>query len=217
MALVTGTNGKSTTVRLTAAIVAAAGRVAGQCTSDWVRVGTEIVDTGDYSGPGGARQAARHPRTEVAILETARGGLMRRGLALPRADVCLITNVAADHLGEYGIIDVPTLADAKFLVAGALGPGGRLVLNADDPELVRRGARHDGDIAWFSLAPGAHGLDPWIAAGGPAAVLAQDCIRKVETVEYPELGMEAIWRIEVENFPAFIVIDDKGNDFFAQL
>ena len=171
VALVTGTNGKSTTVRLTASIVAAAGRVAGQCTSDWVRVGAEIVDTGDYSGPSGARQAARHPRTEVAILETARGGLMRRGLALPHADVCLITNVAADPLGEYGIIDLPTLADAKFLVAGALRPGGRLVLNAYDPELVRRGARHDGDIAWFSLAPGAHGLDPWIAAGGPAAVL----------------------------------------------
>ena len=53
--------------------------------------------------------------------------------------------------------------------------------------------------------------------GGPAAILAQDCIRKVEVLEYPELGMEAIWRIEVENFPAFIVIDDKGNDFFADL
>jgi fumarate hydratase class I len=53
--------------------------------------------------------------------------------------------------------------------------------------------------------------------GGPAARLAQDCIKKVETVEYPELGMEAIWRIEVENFPAFIVIDDKGNDFFKEL
>ncbi|HZB36425.1 MAG TPA: FumA C-terminus/TtdB family hydratase beta subunit, partial [Beijerinckiaceae bacterium] len=53
--------------------------------------------------------------------------------------------------------------------------------------------------------------------GGPAARLAQDCIRKVEVVEYPELGMEAIWRIEVENFPAFIVLDDKGNDFFREL
>jgi fumarate hydratase class I len=53
--------------------------------------------------------------------------------------------------------------------------------------------------------------------GGPAARLAQDCIRKVETLEYPELGMEAVWRIEVENFPAFIVIDDKGNDFFKEL
>jgi len=52
--------------------------------------------------------------------------------------------------------------------------------------------------------------------GGPAARLAQDCIRKVEVVEYPELGMEAVWRIEVVDFPAFIVIDDKGNDFFAQ-
>jgi fumarate hydratase class I len=53
--------------------------------------------------------------------------------------------------------------------------------------------------------------------GGPAAVLAKDCIRKVEVLEYPELGMEAVWKIEVENFPAFIVVDDKGNDFFAEL
>jgi fumarate hydratase class I len=53
--------------------------------------------------------------------------------------------------------------------------------------------------------------------GGPAARLAQDCIKKVEVLEYPELGMEAIWRIEVEDFPAFIVVDDKGNDFFAKL
>ena len=51
--------------------------------------------------------------------------------------------------------------------------------------------------------------------GGPAAILAQNCIRKVEVLEYPELGMEAIWRIEVEKFPAFVVVDDKGNDFFA--
>ena len=207
VAMVTGTNGKSTTVRLTAAIAAAAGRVVGQCSSDWVRVGNEIVDTGDYSGPSGARQAVRDPRTEVAILETARGGLMRRGLAIPRADVCLITNVAADHLGDYGIADVPALAEAKFLVASALRPGGRLVLNADDRELVRRGARHDGDIAWFSLAPDAHGLDPWIAAGGPAAVLrdgwltlARDgaTVPVLEVGAFP-LGMNGAARFNIAN------------------
>jgi len=171
VAMVTGTNGKSTTVRLTAAIAAAAGRIAGQSSSDWVRVGDQIIDTGDYSGPSGARQAARDSRTQIAIIEAARGGLMRRGLALPQADVCLITNVAADHLGDYGIVDVPTLAEAKFLVARALRPGGRLVLNADDPELAKRGARHGGDIAWFSLEPDSHGFDDWIAAGRPAAFL----------------------------------------------
>jgi fumarate hydratase class I len=63
----------------------------------------------------------------------------------------------------------------------------------------------------------AHGGFYLGSIGGPAARLAQDCIRRVELVEYEELGMEAVWRIEVENFPAFIVVDDKGNDFFAQL
>ncbi|MEE8455900.1 MAG: Mur ligase family protein, partial [Limibaculum sp.] len=216
VAIVTGTNGKSTTVRLTAAIVAAAGRVAGQCSSDWVRVGNEIVDTGDYSGPSGARQAARDPRTEIAVLETARGGLMRRGLAIPRADVCLITNVAADHLGEYGIVDVAALADAKFLVASAVKREGRLVLNADDPELVKRGARHDGDIAWFSLEPDKHGLDAWIAAGGPAAFLRDGWLslaRDGETVPVLEvdafpLGMKGAARFNIANALGAICIAD---------
>ena len=216
VAMVTGTNGKSTTVRLTAAIAAAAGRVAGQCSSDWVRVGGEIVDTGDYSGPSGARQAARDPRTEIAVLETARGGLMRRGLALPHADVCLITNVAADHLGEYGIVDVASLTEAKFLVASALRPGGRLVLNADDPGLVRRGARHGGDIAWFSLEPDAHGLDAWIAAGGAAALLRDgwltlardgDTVPVLEVGAFP-LGMKGAARFNIANALGAICIAD---------
>jgi UDP-N-acetylmuramyl tripeptide synthase len=216
VAMVTGTNGKSTTVRLTAAIAAAAGSVAGQSSSDWVRVGDRIIDTGDYSGPSGARQAARDPRTEIAVLETARGGLMRRGLALPHADVCLITNVAADHLGDYGIVDVPTLADAKFFIASALRPGGRLVLNADDPELAKRGARHGGDIAWFSLEPEAHGLDAWVAAGGAAAflrdgwmMLARDreVSRVLEVNAFP-LGMKGAARFNIANALGAICLAD---------
>ncbi len=216
VAMVTGTNGKSTTVRLTAAIVAAAGRIAGQSSSDWVRVGNEILDTGDYSGPSGARQAARDPRTEIAIIETARGGLMRRGLALPHADVCLITNVAADHLGDYGIVDVPTLADAKFLIASALRPGGLMVLNVDDPELVKRGARHDGEIAWISLEPDSHGLDAWFSAGGRAAflrdgslTLARDgkTIPVLEVGAFP-LGMNGAARFNIANALGAICIAD---------
>jgi cyanophycin synthetase len=216
VAMVTGTNGKSTTVRLTAAIAAAAGRVAGQSSSDWVRVGDEIIDTGDYSGPSGARQALRNPRTEVAILEAARGGLMRRGLAVPHADVCLITNVAADHLGDYGIIDVPTLAEAKFLVARALKPGGRLVLNADDPELLGRGIAHGGDIAWFSLEPDNPGLDIWINGGGAAAILRDGwlCLARngeiipVLGVDAFPLGMKGAARYNIANALGAICIAD---------
>lgn len=169
VAMVTGTNGKSTTVRLTAAIGAAAEKCVGLSSSDWVRVGGEILDDGDYSGPAGARLAVRDPRVELAIIETARGGLMRRGLPVPSADVCLITNIAADHLGTYGIMDVAALADAKFQLSDAVKSTGRLVLNADDPELVARSVQFDGDITWFGLNMDPAALDVWIDDGGRAA------------------------------------------------
>lgn len=184
VAMITGTNGKSTTVRLAAAIGAAAGRCVGLSSSDWVRVGGEILDEGDYSGPAGARLAVRDPRVDMAIIETARGGLMRRGLPVPTANVCLLTNIAADHLGGYGIVDVPALADAKFLLADAVRPGGRLVLNADDPELVKRSARFDGDITWYGTDQDQAVLDVWIENGGHAVfvedgqmVLARDGVK----------------------------------------
>ncbi len=168
VAMVTGTNGKSTTVRLAAAIGAAAGRIVGQSSTDWVRVGDKVVAKGDYSGPAGARLAVRNKRVELAIVETARGGLMRRGLPIPRADACLITNIAADHLGDYGITDVPALGDAKFVVSKAVRPGGWLILNADDPELVDRGSGFDGQIFWYGLTLDATDGDApraWLADG----------------------------------------------------
>lgn len=216
LAMVTGTNGKSTTVRLAAAMVSAAGLVAGQSSSDWVRIGKDTVDTGDLSGPSGARQAARDPRTEVAIIEAARGGLMRRGLPVPRADVCLITNIAADHLGDYGIVDIPTLAEAKFLIARALRPEGRLVLNADDAELRRRGACHAGTVAWFSLEPERHGLDALAASGAPVAFLRDGWLvlcREGETVPVLEadafpLGMKGAARFNIANALGAICLAD---------
>jgi UDP-N-acetylmuramyl tripeptide synthase len=154
--LVTGTNGKSTTVRLLAAIARAAGKVAGLSSSDWVRVGDEILDKGDYSGPGGARLALRDHRVELAVLELARGGILRRGLPVTRADAAIVTNIAADHLGEYGIQDADGIADAKLVVAKAL-QGGPLILNADDPRLVERAAAVATPVQWFTMAP-AHGI-----------------------------------------------------------
>lgn len=152
VALVTGTNGKSTTVRIAAAIGACAGLTVGFSTSDWVRVGGDTVAKGDYSGPEGARLALRDPRTELAVIETARGGLLRRGLPIERAGVCLITNIAADHLGEYGIHTVEDLADAKFTIAKAVAHSGTLILNADDERLRARGQGFSGNVAWYGLS-----------------------------------------------------------------
>ena len=158
VAMVTGTNGKSTCVRLASAIASAANKVAGVTSTDFVRVGDTILDRGDYSGPGGARMLLRDTRLEVAFLEVARGGILRRGLALNRAQAALITNVAADHLGQYGINTVPALIEVKFSVFRTLAPGGVLVLNADDAGLVAQARKLAAEVAeqgktitWFSL------------------------------------------------------------------
>ncbi len=192
--LVTGTNGKSTTVRLAAAIGAAAGRVVGLCSSDWIRVAGETVAEGDYSGPSGARQALRDPRVELAVLEVARGGLLRRGLQVPQAEACLITNIAADHFGDYGINDLPSLTEAKFVIARAVRPDGRLILNADDPGLVAHSGRYDGPITWFSLEPGKAALAAWGKAGGEVCMIEDGYLVLLR-------GAEKTRILAVEDFP----------------
>jgi len=149
--LITGTNGKTTTVRLVAAMVAAAGKVVGLSSTDRVVVGDAIIDQGDYAGPGGAREVLRHPGVEVAVLETARGGLLRRGAAMQRADAAVITNIAADHLDDFGVSDLEALADVKWLVTRVLGDTGTAVLNAEDPRLVERSATLRCAVTWFAL------------------------------------------------------------------
>ena len=142
-ALVTGSNGKTTTVRLVAACARAHGWRPGYNCTDGVYVGDEILAGGDFSGPAGARLVVRDRRTEAAILEVARGGILRRGLAVSRADAAVVTNISSDHFGEYGIDDQAGLADVKLSVAAVLAAHGRLVLNADD-ELLRMKA---GELA----------------------------------------------------------------------
>jgi UDP-N-acetylmuramyl tripeptide synthase len=172
VALVTGTNGKSTTVRMAAAIVAAAGFRAGLTSTDFIRAGDRLIDSGDYSGTGGARLLLRQRDIEMAVLEVARGGLLRRGLGVARAAVALITNVAADHLGEYGIHSVAELMQAKFIVSRALAAGDTLVLNADDEGVVAYARLLEPDlpatIAWFSLEPDNPTVRQSLKGGGRA-------------------------------------------------
>jgi len=171
-ALVTGSNGKTTVVRLLAAMVAETGRVTGTTSTDAVTVGGVTIAEGDYSGPEGARMLLRRPEVEVAVLETARGGLLRRGLTVERADVAVVTNIANDHLGEYGVLDLGALAETKLLVARAVGPGGGVVLNADDPTLVEAAPSVRAPVLWFSLEPDRPPLAEHLRAGGTAAVFA---------------------------------------------
>lgn len=176
IALVTGSNGKTTVVRLVAAMLRAAGRTPGFSSTDGVTVGIVSIAEGDFSGPSGARLALRHPEVQTAILETARGGLLRRGLAVERADAAVVTNVAEDHLGEFGIESLAELADTKLLVARTLGTRGMLVLNADDPMLVQRSGHVPGPICWFSLDPASPVVTAHVGRGGSAVLADQDQI-----------------------------------------
>lgn len=168
-ALVTGSNGKTTTVRLLAAMLRAQGlHVAHSCT-EGVYFDNALIEGGDFSGPGGARTALRHPQAQAAVLETARGGLLRRGLALCRADAAIVTNISADHYGEYGVHGLDDLADAKLVVARAVADAGLLVLNADDALLRERGARFSGEVGWFAADFDQPLLATHRAAGGACA------------------------------------------------
>ncbi|HET9031494.1 MAG TPA: Mur ligase family protein [Dokdonella sp.] len=151
IALVTGSNGKTTSVRLLAAMLKAHGLRTGFSCTDGVFFDGQSLETGDYSGPGGARTVLRQVNVDAAVLETARGGLLRRGLAIEHANAAIVTNISDDHFGEYGIDDLDGLTEAKLIVARALDANGVLVLNADNEQLRAHAASVDCPIAWFSL------------------------------------------------------------------
>ncbi|RLA13983.1 MAG: Mur ligase [Gammaproteobacteria bacterium] len=152
VALITGTNGKSTSVRLLDGIARAAAQISGVTSTDFVRVGNDVLDHGDYSGPGGARLLLRDKRLQVAFLEVARGGILRRGLPLRRASAALVTNIASDHLGQYGVNTLEALTEVKFAVRKTLAEDGMLIVNADDENCRAYMEKIDHpNLCWFSL------------------------------------------------------------------
>jgi cyanophycin synthetase len=140
---VTGTNGKTTTVRMVAHLLGQDGRQVGMCTTEGVYLGTELLYKADASGPRSAQMVLGNRAVEAAVLETARGGIVRRGLGYDRADVAVITNITDDHLGVDDIVTVDDLVEIKALVAEEIKAGGHVVLNADDP-LVAEFAERPG-------------------------------------------------------------------------
>jgi UDP-N-acetylmuramyl tripeptide synthase len=156
-AVVTGSNGKTTTVRLLAACARVHGWPSAFCCTDGVFFDSAAQLLGDYSGPEGARRVLRTRGAQAAIIETARGGILRRGLAVTSAQTAVVTNVSADHFGEYGIDDLAGLADVKLTVAAVVGPTGLLVLNAEDEQLRAKAPRlaqrfgRPVPLGWFAL------------------------------------------------------------------
>jgi len=188
IALVTGSNGKTTVVRLLAAMATEAGRVAGTTTTDGVALQGRFLEESDFSGPSGARMLLRQREVETAVLETARGGLLRRGLAVEHALASVVTNIAADHLGEFGVQTLAELAETKLLVARAVGAGGRVVLNADDPVLAQAGPRVAAELAWFTLDPANPLVRAHVEGGGTAAVLDGSSLVLIERGRRTILG-----------------------------
>ena len=203
-ALVTGSNGKTTTVRLLAACARAHGWRAGLNCTDGVFVDDEALATGDYSGPAGMRMVLREPRVEAAVLETARGGILRRGIAASRAHAAVVTNVSSDHFGEYGIYDLDGLADVKLIVAALVDRDGLLVLNADDALLRAKAGgleRRFGlrpPLGWFALDADLPTLRDHRTRGGATCGVRDGRLRLCYRGVEQDLGSVAAMPLTVE-------------------
>ncbi|HEV7810318.1 MAG TPA: Mur ligase family protein, partial [Candidatus Limnocylindrales bacterium] len=180
---ITGTNGKSTVTRLTTHILKVAGRRVGTTTSDGVLVDERLVEPGDWTGPGGAWQILGRSDVDVAVLETARGGLVLRGMGYESNDASVFTNVSSDHLDLQGIHTLPELAEVKSTVARVTQPAGWAVLNADDPLVAAVARRVRSHVAMFSLgasAAGAAQIRRTVAGGGRGYVLRDGWLVEVD-------------------------------------
>jgi UDP-N-acetylmuramyl tripeptide synthase len=168
--IVTGTNGKTTTARIAKHLLQRAGRTVGMSCTDWVSVNDHIVDRDDWSGPGGARMVLRQPAIDAAILETARGGLLRRGLGVETVDAALLTNIAEDHLGDFGSQSLDELLEIKWVISHAVEDSGTLILNADDAMLVDKSRNFSGRLMWFGLDECNAVIREHLESGGAAYV-----------------------------------------------
>ncbi|CAN5817843.1 MAG: cyanophycin synthetase [Actinomycetota bacterium] len=194
---VTGTNGKTTTARMIAHIMKGLGRQVGMTSTDGIVIDERLVKRADASGPKSARMLLQNPRVDFAVMEVARGGILREGLGYDRNDVAVVTNVAADHLGLRGIDTVEQLAAVKRVVVEAVPRNGFAVLNADDPH-VREMRRHcSGSVVWFSMKPPGSAEREFIEArlrrAGRAVVLEPTDRGEMIVIRHGRRSMQLAW------------------------
>ncbi|MEO5834631.1 MAG: cyanophycin synthetase [Nakamurella sp.] len=168
---VTGTNGKTTTSRIIGHIFKGIGKKVGMTSTDGVVIDERLVIRSDASGPRSARMVLQNPRVDFAVLEVARGGILREGLGYGRNDVAVVLNVAPDHLGLRGIDTVEDLARVKQVIVEAVPKNGAAVLNADDPLVAAMRRSCSGEIVWFSVVPNNRMIDDHCRRGGKAVIL----------------------------------------------
>ena len=177
----TGTNGKTTSTRLIAHILRCTGKRVGMTCTDGVYLNDRRLDTGDCSGPKSARTVLANPAVEAAVLETARGGILREGLGFDLCNTAVVTNIAdGDHLGINGIDTPEQLARVKRVIVEAVAPNGHAVLNADDPLTASMAEYCPGKVLFFAKSP----TNPLVAAhrakGGKVIYVRNNCIMAAE-------------------------------------
>ncbi len=191
---VAGTNGKTTTVRLIAHLAACAGRQPGMTNSDGIYIAGERIDTGDCSGPRSARNVLMHPDVDFAVLETARGGILREGLAFDRCDVAVVTNIGlGDHLGMNYIDTVEGLAAVKRVIVENVAADGAAVLNAADPIVAAMAGSCPGSVVFFAkdchqpvlAAHRAHGRRVVFVDGGELVAAEGEHEQRIALAEVP--------------------------------
>jgi len=205
---ITGTNGKTTTARMIGFIAQRARVLVGWSSTDGVYVDGKLVEAGDYSGPGGAARVLSHPGVQLAVTETARGGILRRGVGVAWNDVSVVTNITADHLGLGGINTLDQLAEVKAVITRITKPTGWCVLNADDPRTFAMRLGTKARVWVFSRDPdspaGRKVLDEGgrftTLLGGWVSVLESgtDPLPVVEIIGVP-MTLAGLSRVNVEN------------------
>jgi cyanophycin synthetase len=173
---ITGTNGKTTTTRMINKLLTDQQLLVGMTSTDGIYINQKLWLKGDMTGPESTRMILSHPDVQVAVLETARGGILRAGLGYEYADVAVVTNVANDHLGQYGIETLEDLAHVKSLVAEVVKPHSYVVLNADDPHVVHMARRTQGKVIFFSTEKDNFQVRKHLGLGGTAAFVRRGMI-----------------------------------------
>jgi cyanophycin synthetase len=189
---VTGTNGKTTTSRMVARMARCAGYVVGWSSTDGVYIDGELVEAGDYSGPAGAGRVLDDARVEFAVTETARGGILLRGLGLAHTDVSVVTNVSADHLGMQGVDTVDQLAEVKAVITKITRPGGAVVLNGDDPRTFAMRLGTSARAVVFSLDSESPSLRTVLNEGGRAITVLDGDITVLDPRREPDVLLPVV-------------------------
>ncbi|GAA3708133.1 hypothetical protein GCM10022204_27720 [Microlunatus aurantiacus] len=205
---VTGTNGKTTTSRMLGFIAQRTGLSVGWSSTDGVYLNGELVEAGDYSGPSGAGQVLRQPGVQLAVTETARGGILRRGVGVAWNDVSVVTNISADHLGVGGIETLDQLAEVKAVITRITRPSGWCVLNGDDPRTFAMRLGTKARVWVFTLDPNSPAARAVIDDGGRVTTVIDGWVSVLQpgsdplpVVPVTDVGMTlaGLSRVNIEN------------------